>query len=71
MFLYHRDEAMIFSRNTNCLLKTQQLFNLHIPLLFEGVCSTTDILAPGASEVGSGAAALAQLCRDGRDPHID
>ena len=31
---------------------------------FEGVCLTTVILAPGASEVGLGAAALAPLWRD-------
>ena len=31
---------------------------------FEGVCLTTVILAPGASEVGLGAAALAPLCPD-------
>ena len=30
--------------------------------LFEGVCLTTVILAPGASEVGLGAAALDPLC---------
>ena len=33
-------------------------------LCFEGVCLTTVILAPGASEVGLGAAALAPLCAD-------
>ena len=32
--------------------------------LFEGVCLTTVILAPGASEVGLGAAALAPLWGD-------
>ena len=31
---------------------------------FEGVCLTTVILAPGASEVGLGAAALAPLWGD-------
>ena len=31
---------------------------------FEGVCLTAVILAPGASEVGLGAAALAPLCPD-------
>ena len=36
--------------------------------IFEGVCLTTVILAPGASEVGLGAAALAPLCVDTRLP---
>ena len=40
---------------------------------FEGVCLTTVILAPGASEGGLGAAALAPLWRDprgsGAEPH--
>ena len=35
-------------------------------MYFEGVCLTTVILAPGASKVGLGAAALAPLCRDPR-----
>ena len=35
---------------------------------FEGVCLTSVILAPGASEVGLGAAALAPLWRDNSLP---
>ena len=41
---------------------------------FEGVCLTTVILAPGASEGGLGAAALAPLCPDPakcRDPGMN
>ena len=40
-----------------------------LPIIyFEGVCLTTVILAPGASEVGLGAAALAPLWLDLGDP---
>ena len=35
---------------------------------FEGVCLTTVILAPGASEVGLGAAGQVALRRDPGDP---
>ena len=37
-------------------------------LLFEGVCLTTVILAPGASEGGLGAAGQVSLCADRRIP---
>ena len=35
------------------------------------MCLTTVILAPGASEMGLGAAALAPLCRECRDPRMN
>ena len=37
---------------------------------FEGVCLTSVMLAPGASEVGLGAAALAPLCVDNALPRL-
>ena len=44
---------------------------MYVLLLFEGVCLTTVILAPGASEVGLGAAAPAPLWVDCALPRLN